>query len=482
MRILRLVAIGVTAAIAGLLLYVDSPTATAAAWESRQVNVGQRESDGLFGLSCPSPSLCVAGGNQGTIVTSENPGGGADAWRVQKVAPGDYVKNEPDNPDRNSPGVVQAVSCPSVAMCAAVTIVGDFYATANPAGGGPTWRATDLDQPGSYMFLRGLSCPSPSLCVAVSSGSLGLQGTDAGASLISVRNPLAESPAWVRVQVDESLDLQSVSCPTVDFCVAVGRQGRAVVSTDPAAPVPTWREIGTPGPGDLDSVACPLEALCLAGNARGNIISSSNAGAATPSWITANSGPSVPITGISCPLPTRCLAVSNNGDVAVSSDPTGPTGSWSATNLIPHRAVGDQGRPFNAFFAAACPSVEFCAAVGSRGVIYTSRNAFEADQSKDSRGKRRGPRRPRMRILRGDRFKRQALTRGAGARVIFRLRPFGRVRGFVCRLDGMKFHPCRSPLRIYAKLGRHILRARAIGLTGLRGPVARARFTIRRAG
>lgn len=483
MQVMRLVvAIGLIGAVAGPLLQGAAPAA-AASWESRQVTVGERESDALFGLSCPSITLCVAGGSHGTIVTSGNPGGSAAAWRVQKLAPGDYVRNEPDNPDRNSPGVVEAVSCPTMVMCGAVTVVGDFYATGDPAGGAPTWRATDLDPPGSYMFLQGVSCPSPALCVAVSSRSLGPQGIDAGASLVSITNPLAASPSRVRVQVDQSLDLEAVSCPTVDLCVAVGRQGRALVSTNPAAPVPTWREIGTPAPGDLYSVACPAEALCLAGNARGNILSSTDAGTAAPSWRTANTGPSVPVSGISCPTTARCLAVTNNGDVAVSREPTGSADAWSATNLMPHRAIGDQGQPFNAFFAASCPGVSLCAAVGSRGLIFTSRNAFDVgDQPGNGGGSPRGPRRPRMRILRSDRFNREALTRGAGARVTFRLRPFGRVRGFLCRLDSRRFRPCRSPLRVYARLGRHVLRARAIGLTGLRGPVAKARFAIRPAG
>lgn len=480
MRLGRLAMPCLTAVVIASCIVGDSSAAATASWESRQVTVGERESDALFGLSCPSVSLCVAGGSKGTIVTSGNPGGGATAWRVQKVAPGGYVKNEPSNPDRNSPGVVEAVSCPTTEMCGAVTVVGDFYASGDPAGGASTWRATDLDPPGSYMFLQGLSCPSPSLCVAVSSSSLGLQGIDAGASLVSIDNPLAGSPTWVRVQVDQSLSLQAVSCPTVDLCLAVGRQGRALVSTNPGAAAPTWTEIGTPAPGDLESIDCPVEALCLAGNARGNILSSTNPGAVAPSWRTANTGPSVPISGISCPVTTRCLAVTNNGDVAVSTDPTGPTGSWSATNLIPHRAIGEQGQPFNAFFAASCPSVSFCAAVGSRGLIYTSQNPFDVDQSPSGGGSPRGPKRPRMRILRSDRFNKQALTRGAGARVTFRLRPFGRVRGFLCRLDARKFRPCRSPLKIYAKLGHHLLKARAIGRTGQKGPVARARFAIRK--
>jgi hypothetical protein len=467
------------AATAALVSFTQGAApAPAATWESRQVPVGDRPGDSLFGVSCPSATLCVAVGSRGTIVTSRKPEAGAGAWRAEAVAPGDYVGADRASPDRNSPGVLEAVSCPSEAMCGAITYVGDFYASGNPADGASTWRATDLDPPGSYALLQGVSCPDPTLCVAVSSGSAGLEGAAGAAGMYSIRNPLSAAPSWTRVQLDDSLALQAVSCPSTAFCIAVGRQGRVVVSTNPAAAAPGWREIGAPGPGDLDSIACPLSSLCLAGNARGNVLSSAAVTTASPSWRTANTGPSVPITGISCPAPARCLALSNNGDVAVSSDPTGPTGSWSATNLIPHSAVGDRGQPFNAFFAASCPTIGFCAAVGSQGVIFTSRDPFDVERSR-SGGRHRGPKRPRMRILRSDRFRKQSLARGAGSRVTFRLRPFGRARGFVCRLDRRRFRRCRSPLKIYARVGRHVLRARAIGVTGLKGPPARARFAIK---
>ena len=186
----------------------------------------------------------------------------------------------------------------------------------------------------------------------------------------------------------------------------------------------------------------------------------------------------MPITGISCSTASRCAAVDNNGDVAVSIDPTGPLGSWSATNLIPFLPSGSQGQPFNAFFGVSCPSVDFCAAVGSRGTIFTSANPFDIEKTRGGK-RRRGPKRPRMKILRSDHFVRQSRTKGSGSRVTFRLRPYGRVRGFVCSLDGRRFRRCKSPLRIYAKLGPHVLRARAIGVTGLKGPVAKDRFAIR---
>jgi len=69
-----LVATGL-ATVTALVLLGDSPALAVSSWESRQVEVGIRESDSLSGVSCPTTSLCVAIGSRGTIVTSGNPHG-----------------------------------------------------------------------------------------------------------------------------------------------------------------------------------------------------------------------------------------------------------------------------------------------------------------------------------------------------------------------------------------------------------------------
>jgi len=477
MRIARRVATGIATVAAALLVQGDSSALAVATWESRQVEIGGREDGSIFGVSCPTASICVAVGNRGTIVTSDKAEGGADAWRSETVQPGAHVGTAPGEADRTSPGTFESVSCPTAGMCAAVTYAGDFYASGDPVAGASTWRATDLDGDGADTHLKSVSCPTPTFCVAVAAGS-GAVGANGGGKVIGIGNPLSASISLTPIQLDGSLELQAVSCASPSFCIAVANKGRIVISVNPGGATPVWTEIGTPGPGDLEAIDCPTESLCMAGNARGNVLSSANANAAAPDWRGVNTGPSVPITGISCPTVSRCAAVDNNGDVAVSINPTGPLGSWSATNLIPFLSGGSQGRPFNALFGISCPTVDFCAAAGSQGRIFTSANPFDVEEI-DGGKRRGGPKRPRMKILHSDNFVRQSSTKGAGSRVTFRLRPYGRVRGFVCSLDGRRFRRCRSPLRIYAKLGPHVLRAKAIGVTGLKGPVAKDRFTIR---
>lgn len=478
MWIVRFVTIGIATVAVVLLTQADSSAlAVAATWESRQVDVGTREDDGLFGVSCPTASFCVAAGNRGAIVTSDNPQGGTGAWRSEAAKAGPYAGTAAGEADRTSPGTFESVACPTAGMCAAVTYAGDLYASGDPAGGASTWRATDLDGDGADAHLKSLSCPAPTFCVAVAAGS-GTVGANDGGKVIGIANPLSASISLTQIQLDGSLELQAVSCASPAFCIAVANKGRIVVSGNPGAAAPVWTEIGTPGAGDLEAVDCPTESLCLAGNARGNVLSSTDVKTAAPDWRGVNTGPSVPVTGISCPTVSRCAAVDNNGDVAVSTDPTGPLGSWPATNLIPFSPSGSQGRPFNALFGISCPSAGFCAAAGSRGAIFTSANPFEVGEA-DGGKRRGGPKRPRLKILHSDNFVRQSWTKGTGSRVTFRLRPYGRVRDFLCSLDHHEFRHCRSPLRIYAKLGPHLLRARAIGVTGLRGPVAKDRFTIR---
>lgn len=107
------------------------PTGGAAAWTTTQLEAPLE----LRGISCPSPAYCVAvgddGGNirpgpadQGVVLTSTNPLGGS--W--QKVLiPG-------------APGNLYGVSCPSPALCVTGNAVGDLLVSTGPAG---AWPLTD---------------------------------------------------------------------------------------------------------------------------------------------------------------------------------------------------------------------------------------------------------------------------------------------------------------------------------------------------
>jgi hypothetical protein len=427
----------------------------------------------LLGISCPSTKLCVAVGELDEIFSSTDPTGGPSTWReARPTGEAETDCHEHWSPPCRDPKnrTIRSVSCPSAGLCVAVTGEGYVYSSTNPTGSGDDWRVADIDDNGRDTHLWSVSCPTASLCVAVS-GERYTSG-----KVLTSTNPTGGAPAWKVTQLDESLDLRGVSCGTSNLCVAVAQQGRLLVSTNPTGGASAWTELGTPGgPGDLQGVSCAAAVLCVAGNAGGNLLSSTNP-TAVSSWGEADGGVSVQVTGVSC-LPTgQCVAVDNNGDVLTSSNPIGGRGAWSVTKLIPYvEPPGEYDLPLNGLFGVSCVSVSFCALVAADGRIFTNTDPFAepSGPSKDSgAGKKRGPKRPRVTIA--DVFlptKRALLEHRARVKVRFFAN--GPVRRFECRVNRRRFRACRSPehFRVGQK-GTYAIRIRAVGKTGLPGPVA----------
>ncbi|HSC20483.1 MAG TPA: hypothetical protein VLC07_02030 [Solirubrobacterales bacterium] len=189
------------------------------------------------------------------------------------------------------------------------------------------------------------------------------------------------------------------------------------------------------------------------------------------------------ITDVDCPSTALCAAVDNNGDVLTSTDPTGGAGAWTFTNLAPFPGIDETAA--NAMFGVSCDSATLCAIAGSEGRIYTSSEPFSSrppspsSDGNQSPGKHRPrPKRPRVRIGGGP-FP-EVVLKGKRLTVPFRFyaRNHVQVRGFICRIDDRPLRRCHSPKNYRVGIGRHIFRVRAIGWTGLRGPVARWPFEV----
>ena len=262
----------------------------------------------LLGVSCPSQSLCVAVGTNNLIASSTNPTGGSAAWSVVYAGEGPWENTDSWPTPEISGRQIQGVSCPSPSLCVAVTDQGNIYSSTNPTGPASGWSVAQIDEKGRNTHLEGISCPIVSLCVAVTGGR-----NDSGKVLTST-NPTGGPAAWQTAQVDE-LDLRAVSCGSPSLCVAVGDEGRIVTSTNPTG------GIGAPGgPGSLRAVSCALALLCVSGNKGGNLLSTTNPAGGSSSWSEVDGGGSVQITGASCPSASECLAVDDNGDVLTSTE------------------------------------------------------------------------------------------------------------------------------------------------------------------
>lgn len=467
-----------------LIATLSAPAGSAIAsnWTVRQLpptplEYGGSDEAGLTGVSCSTDSFCVAVGGFDTLAFSQAPTAGAAAWHV--VHPPAAQPCPAENPHCGKPGSdLQAVSCASQSFCVVASYEGFFYISTEPTGGANTWVPSGINEPGGHggTHLTGVSCPSPSLCVAVSSGpSL---GNTAGRVFTST-DPTSGS--WQVTQLPGSPDLRAVSCGTPSLCVAVARKGKIFVSTEPTGGASAWKAAGTPGgPGDLEGISCVSTLLCAAGNMTGNVLTSTEPARGGGAWGEANGGGSVQITGVSCPTASRCVAVDNNGDVFASTDPTGDAGSWQFENLVPFQSASPEQEPpppGNALYGASCASASFCALVGVNGRIFTSTNPFSAPSDPPSR---RARRRPRTILVFAEHFWRGTSTRRRHLRARFHFYSRTRVTGFECKRDRGPYRPCHSPLRYWVADGRHALRVRAIGPTGLRGPAAIKRFRVAR--
>jgi hypothetical protein len=285
-------------------------------------------------LSCPSASLCVAVDDDGQVLTSTDPAGGASAWDVADI----------DGTD-----AIASVSCPSLSLCVAVDAAGHVLTSTEPAGGASEWKTAE---PAGPTQLNSVSCPSTALCVV---GGLGLvlTSTDpAGGASTWQESATASSPDW--------FDSNSLSCPSTTLCVAADMtaDGTSILtSTDPAAGGQTWTSVLLPDISWVFSMSCPTTSLCVtdgsdsAVSASSQVILSSTdpAGGGTTWKVTpvTNSGWS---GGLGCASASLCVAFGADGTY-YSTSPAGGASAWK------YAAV-----QWSLATAVACPSAWLCVA------------------------------------------------------------------------------------------------------------------------
>ncbi|MFL5832983.1 MAG: WD40/YVTN/BNR-like repeat-containing protein [Solirubrobacterales bacterium] len=458
-------------------------SASAASWALRQLppqplDDGSLYRLGLYGADCPSESLCIVVGPFDTIASTRTPTASGEDWRVVNPKYDEPKQSclEEDQPEGfcDSPrGTIRAISCASESLCVAVGYEGSVFTSTDPTGGAKDWRVSDLNEGPGAAHLTAVSCPSVSLCVAVSGGYGGSAGR-----IFSTTEPI--SGKWQRVQLASSPDLRGVSCASERLCVAVGNEGRLFAASNPTGGASAWHPAGSPTPRDLFAVSCIATTLCVAGDAGGNVLTSTDP-TGGGAFAATNADGSVQITGISCPTTEQCIAVTNNADILTSNDPTGGADAWAFENLVPFEAEGTGGSSFvgNALFGASCASTALCVLVGAESRIFTATDPFAAPATSPADVPAKGGRlRPRSVIVFAEGFWKNSTTRRNGVRARFRFYSKQGARGFLCKRDRGPWRRCHSPLRYWAGIGHHALRVRAIGRTGLRGPSTALRFKV----
>lgn len=468
-----------------LVLVAAVPAAAGAAskWSVRQLPPkmlpGQGDLVPLYDVSCVGESFCVAGGADDTLAVSQSPTGGAGTWHVTYPL---YAEPPPSCLERGESaescikprGSIDGVSCATEGLCVAVGYEGAVWVSTDPVGG--VWTVGDTGHGSPH--LTAVSCPSTSLCVAVSGGTGPLPGR-----VYTTTDPT--SGVWQETRLGNAPDLRAISCAGASLCVAVAKAGRIFTSIDPTGGAAAWREVGSPTARDLEGISC-VATFCAAGDGGGNVLTSAEP-TGTPFTAT-NADGSVQITGVDCPTTTRCVAVDNNADVLTSTAPTGGPGAWTFENLIPFEAEPSDYGQFvqNALWGVSCGTPSLCVLVGAASRIFTSAEPFAVRPPLGGAGAGAGAKkkrrlRPRTHLVFAEHFWKGVGTRGR-RHVKARFRFYSRegARGFECKRDRAQWRACHSPLRYWVGPGHHVLRVRAIGRTGLRGPVASLTFRVTR--
>jgi hypothetical protein len=283
-----------------------------------------------IGISCASPTLCVAYDHSGDILTSTDPTGGAAAWTVDLGADGD--------------GYALSASCPSASLCVASDSNGDVLATTSPAGDG--WQLESLE--GSGSTLNAVSCAAGPLCVAV----------DAGGNISTSSDPAAGASAWHLANVDGANSIFDIACQAGPLCVAVDDQGNVLTSTDPAGGASAWHVVNVDGSNQITGVSCPSATLCVAVDDQGNVLSSTDPTGSASNWHVVSVDPGFAFLSVSCASASVCVAVDDAGGAATSTNPTGDTTAWTVSDIDASVALNG---------VSCAPNTTACVAVDDDG-------------------------------------------------------------------------------------------------------------------
>jgi hypothetical protein len=279
----------------------------------------------MTAVSCPSRTLCVAADNEGRILTSRDPAEGSTAtWSITQI-------------DRDNE--ISGISCPSTRLCVAVDYPGDVVTSTDPARGAAA-RWTVHTVPGATE-LRSVSCPSRSLCVAVGSGEyLGTHNL-----ILASTDPWRGGRAHWSVKrlgmnnnrIFEPSGLKGVSCPTTTLCVADEEELGILTSTDPARGVDaTWSKKQPYGSYTVNGggVSCPSRSFC---DVDGKLTSTDPGAGSHARWVLRSEGQVEGSGMVSCVSRSLCVDPLREGGVEISTNPLGRSPHWSMVKV-------DEGR------------------------------------------------------------------------------------------------------------------------------------------
>ena len=320
---------------------------------------------GLRSVACLGRTWCIAVGasyDTAPHVLAEVWEGGA--WRI---VPSD------DPPDAFYTPGMYSVSCATRGMCVTVGAVGHVDGSFSPvleSWDGSTWSMVSMPIPpgASDVFLRGVSCPAPTACIAVGHFTLG-----------SSNIPLIErwdGSAWsLEIGSPYGATFDGVTCLDLADCTVVGSilDGNVVVPLAEHWDGTSWTVDPVPPPDDgfasgLTAVDCPRTDACVAVGSSLEISGSEMMLAeAWDGSVWSEITPPLPphassarLWGISCPAKSTCFAVGGDSRLYGPIVERWIRGGWTAQAVPkpPHAVVGS-------VLGVSCAEPRTCTAVGT---------------------------------------------------------------------------------------------------------------------
>jgi hypothetical protein len=289
-------------------------------------------------ISCPSLALCVAVSIDGDIDTSTTPAE-TNSWKISKVDPGGGI----------------SISCPTTSACVGADGMGNLLGSSDPTGGAPAWSISNPVAAPYTNIYDAIACASATVCVAGADGALATTTSSGG---------------WQDVEFPGINTITGVSCPSTSLCVATYDAGTitptgavptggVLTSTNPTGGAAAWT--ATTLYRSFNGVSCPTTTLCVAAvndpNA-GVVLTSTDPTGGAGAWSSTNTGSDLTLQAVSCASTTLCVA-GTAGDTVFSSNPAGGTGAWN---------VDDAGKG-GVVQGVSCPlSTSTCFSVGGTGL------------------------------------------------------------------------------------------------------------------
>ena len=240
-----------------------------------------------------------------------------------------------------------AISCPSVTFCLAVSNAALWALPISISGTTATWTTNSF---GSGTAYTSVWCPSTSFCVHNTGG-----GVD-----WSTAPSTTGSTGWTNTAITGNPTVDGVTCApgstsTTGLCVLVTSAGKVGYTTNVSGG--SWTLATIDGTNVINSVSCSSTTFCAAVDANGNVLTSTNPTGGAGAWTTTSINGTTSINSISCVSTGLCVAGANNGVVLVSSN-NGT--SWSSPTTI-------GGGNIN---SVSCVASGFCATSDVSGDIY----------------------------------------------------------------------------------------------------------------